>query len=946
MDKFIEIDSLSYVNDFVILINNENKITFVNSTFEKLVGSKTKLIGKSIDFFITHLDIKIPSNSLDDIQKNLPLINIEHILKKEDGIKLHILWSFFPHINNTSTEGIVIIGKDITELKKLSSKVEWLENIIKYAPDWIYWKNKELIYLGCNEQFAKAAGYSNPEDIIGKTDQELVWHKYAHKYNFDDQEVIKTGTPKFANEDVVPLGDGGLAIVISNKVPLRDPNGNIIGILGISTDITEQKKVEEALLHSKAAAEELERLSNLIKYAPDWIFWKDKNLIYLGCNDQIAIAAGYSSQNEMIGKSDFDLPWYKHAEKYHLDDKEVIESGRPKLRIEEEVITHGGKRTMTITNKVPLRDIKGEVIGVLGITTDITDLKEAKEKAEVASQAKSEFIANMSHDVRTPLTGILGLTQGIINAAEDTLVALKQASSKKNEKINHLIEVAREDGQLVLGSADELLQLLNEILETMTLESGKITQQAESFNLRELLEHNIDLMRPIAHHKKLDILCEIDVSVPTYVNGLHHYLDRTILNLLSNALKFTEKGFVKIIVQPSITDHQSRFAIGEQVELTIMVEDSGIGIPSDKYETIFEHFSRLTPSYQGIYKGAGLGLYTVKRYVEAMQATIHVESEMGKGSRFIIKLPLIVSDSSKYEKVSYRTTRKQIALPVEPTSSASQQTEASNKLDSAIHILIVEDNLVAAKAAQSTISHLYSDCVCDRAETGKEALTLAQNNYYDFILMDIGLPDLDGVEVTRQIRALNSPKHSQVPIIALTGHGSNWGKKEEALAAGMQDVFAKPLTAPLLTSLVQQYVFNPEEQKTTNNLPQSATETTESITPVIDWDQCVKQFNGDDTVVRELLIALAIDLKLSQEKVAKLYAAKDERALRDELHRMNGGIVYLTLPQLSHALADFHQAVKAKPQQANRLEKTYALFQKAIDAFLRTVDQLHSVDKH
>ncbi|WP_019216009.1 ATP-binding protein [Legionella tunisiensis] len=146
-------------------------------------------------------------------------------------------------------------------------------------------------------------------------------------------------------------------------------------------------------------------------------------------------------------------------------------------------------------------------------------------------------------------------------------------------------------------------------------------------------------------------------EIPSYVTGFRHYLDRTLLNLLSNALKFTEKGFVKIKIQ-RLNSTQTGFVIGQPVELEFVVEDSGIGIPQDKFETIFENFSRLTPSYQGLYKGAGLGLYTVKRYIDAMQATIDLESEVGKGSCFTIKLPLIVSDHSDREKISYRTPEK------------------------------------------------------------------------------------------------------------------------------------------------------------------------------------------------------------------------------------------------------------------------------------------------
>ena len=171
---------------------------------------------------------------------------------------------------------------------------------------------------------------------------------------------------------------------------------------------------------------------------------------------------------------------------------------------------------------------------------------------------------------------------------------------------------------------------------------------AESFDLRELVKHNIELTQPIARHKQLQLSCEIDDCIPTYLRGLRNYLHRTLLNLLSNALKFTNEGFVKIKVQ-LLSNNQLAYSLGDTVGLKISIQDSGIGIPEDKFETVFE---------QGLYKGAGLGLYAVKRYIEGMQATIKVESEVGQGTCFIIILPLTVSDHSGYrEKISYRMSK-------------------------------------------------------------------------------------------------------------------------------------------------------------------------------------------------------------------------------------------------------------------------------------------------
>jgi two-component system aerobic respiration control sensor histidine kinase ArcB len=559
-------------------------------------------------------------------------------------------------------------------------------------------------------------------------------------------------------------------------------------------------------------------LDNILQYAPAWIYWKDINSIHLGCNEQFAIAAGFKSREEMVGKSDYECAWGNRAEKYNLDDAEVVQSGKPKLNIEDTVLLKDGQEVTVISNKVPLRNANGEIIGVLGIATDIShrkriekELLQAKIAAEAANQAKSEFIANMSHDIRTPLTGILGLIQELIDIADDTQAFLRQPSTMQNagleekyfsliNQLKKMTEKVQEDGQLLIDSADELLQLLNEILETMRLESGKTVEQEESFNLYELVEHNVELMQPLAQHKKLTLSYEIEKPVPVYYTGLRNYLDRTLLNLLSNALKFTEQGFVKVTVKLLNPEESPSYSV-DTIKLKITVEDSGVGIKKDKFATIFEHFSRLTPSYQGVYKGAGLGLYTVKHYIEAMKSTIKVESEIGKGTSFTVNLSLKISDHSDHEKISFRKPKARMK------KSFSVQTVKEETVGgSAIKILIVEDNQLAARAAQYCINRLgYSGEI---AENGVEAVQKAESNDYDLILMDIGLPDIDGIEATKQIRALKHAKLLTVPIVALTGHACDPEKRKELVYAGMQEVLSKPLQQQKLEDILQRFVFN------------------------------------------------------------------------------------------------------------------------------------------
>ncbi len=559
---------------------------------------------------------------------------------------------------------------------------------------------------------------------------------------------------------------------------------------------------------------------------------KSDNVYWLSSPDFQRIQYISPAYEEIWGRSREEL--YKNPDIWvtflHPDDtlkkhpiydmaQKVAKLGQSaRLSEQYRIIRPDGKIRWIMDRGFPIYN-KGICCGVTGVAVDITrekmyeaELIIAKKAAEAANQAKSEFIANMSHDIRTPLTGIIGMTQEMFNVADDIRPMLEKEAVPEDKYftlLKHIVDTVQEDSQLLIGATDELLELCNEILETMRLESGHSPEEAESFSLEALVKRNISLLQPAASHKKLTLSYEMNPQIPTYFSGLRNYLDRTLLNLISNALKFTDTGFVKVKVT-LLEDSHSTHCSGERLSLQIVVEDSGMGIPKDKFETIFEHFSRLTPSYEGMYKGAGLGLYTVKRYIEAMNATIEVDSEVGKGTRFIITLPLIVSNHSDREKEA-------LPLPITAKSQVIQSKKTSKledpaKANVAAVVLVVEDNPLAARSLQSILTRL--NCASDHAENGEEALNMVQLNDYDLVLMDVGLGcGMDGIETTKQIRALHKLQLLNLPIIAVTGHANDAEKKEEALTAGMQDVCPKPLLLSTLETLLEHYVYKRRKEQ-------------------------------------------------------------------------------------------------------------------------------------
>ncbi len=334
------------------------------------------------------------------------------ILRKEGGVKDHkvrmrrkdgtsiVCSLIFTAVPGPGGEIQWIDGvvTDITEQVRaeeaLRSSQQMLQLVLDSVPVRVFWKDRDLNYLGCNQIAARDAGLPDPAEIVGRNDHELAWRDSADSYRADDRQVMESGSPKINFEEVQIQSDGGTRWLQTSKVPLRDSKGEVIGVLGTYEDITKRKNVEEALQRSE------QMLKIVLDNFPGVVYWKDRNSVYLGANRESARNAGFADSSEFIGKTDFDMPWARtEAKAYRTDDRQVMESGNAKLHVVESQRRAGGKTGWLDTSKVPLRDQEGNVIGVLGISTDITDqkaaqddLRESEERFRTLSEATFEGI--------------------------------------------------------------------------------------------------------------------------------------------------------------------------------------------------------------------------------------------------------------------------------------------------------------------------------------------------------------------------------------------------------------------------------------------------------------------------------------------------------------------------------------------------------------------------
>ena len=766
-------------------------------------------------------------------------------------------------------------------------------SLVENLPVHVLRKDLEGRFTFANQSFCRLVGRSL-EELRGKTDYDLYPPDLADKYRADDRRVVETGELFECEEENIQEGRRRFVHVM--KSPVRDANGAIVGTQVVFWDVTEQREAQAALEHERYL------LHALMDHLPHPIYFKDREGRYLRINKALADSFGLQDPKEAIGKTDFDFFSPEYATEAREDELRVMETGQPIVNKEEKMVWRDGRSRWMSTTKLPLLGEGGEIVGTFGVSQDITEkkfaaeaLEAAKKAAESASQAKSTFLANMSHEIRNPLNAIVNVARLLLDGPVT------------REQRDYLLAI--------IESGETLEALINDILDFSKIEAGRLTLENEPFDLHETVQDTIRWLAVRAHDKNLEIACHLRPGVPVEVIGDSTRLRQVVVNLVSNAIKFTEQGEVELCVEPEES-------FDGQIVLHFKVRDTGIGIPPDKISKIFEAFEQGDTTRTRRYGGTGLGLAISRRLVEAMGGRIWVESELGKGSTFhftvrlglppegaqpqpatpppllhglrilvvddnatnrrilgeilqswnmqpilaenvdqaielLLKaeaeknpIPLVLTDvhmpgRDGFDLVREVKQNKKLGSTIIMMLSSGDRPEELHEVESLgvaafllkpvkqselldaimlalgvgrereltettavfrrtprrkLRILLAEDSLINQKLAVGMLQKWGHEVVV--ASTGREAVRLYEQQPFDLIIMDVQMPEMDGLEATQQIRSLEKRSGKHIPILAVTAHALK-GDRERCLDAGMDDYVGKPIQPEVLFEKIE-----------------------------------------------------------------------------------------------------------------------------------------------
>ncbi len=571
------------------------------------------------------------------------------------------------------------------------------------------------------------------------------------------------------------------------------------------------------------------------------------------------------------------------------------------IKDEDGIGTHFEGNMQDVSNQVKIeeeRKLAEEELRKEKIKSD----QLAKEAVQ-SSIVKSQFLANMSHEIRTPMNGIIGY-----------LSLIEMDAFESEDELNQFVVSAKQ-------SAESLLDIINDLLDLSKIEAGKMELSSVDFNLSDVIDESVSVVLMKAKEKNLELSKEISENTPLLLRGDGKRIRQIFTNLLSNAVKFTEVGGVKVNVEAKLLGDN-------KCEMKASVEDTGIGIPTEKLKFLFKPFSQVKSSQTKEHGGTGLGLVISKEFINMMGGDVWIESDYGKGTKITFTIKLTMQKQQQYYKANDLNKNYEVQIENTPAKPKGKSIVTNDiKILRGEHkILLAEDNKINQKVAVRILND--AGFSCDTVFNGLEALKAVQEKDYSMVLMDVQMPEMDGFTATTEIRKLGG-KIGSIPIVAITAHAL-MGDKEKCLSIGMDDYITKPIVAENLMKSIDNLlkIGVKEEAKV-----EQKTETTNEI--VFDFDHLNKVSMGDESFQREVIASYVDDVYTRYQKLESHVAESDFKKIISEAHTIKGASYSVGAKKIG----DEALAVEISGKH-NDLESAQERIKKLGEAFFETKEVL------
>ncbi len=825
----------------VIFSNDKcGNITYFSPQFKTLLGwNPDEWIGHPFMRFIHPEDQTLIAGNFKKDLLNIGFSSAEFRHLHQDGRYIWVRVNVSPVKDaDGNLIGMQGILSDISDRKQMEYKLQesqqFIQTVLDTFPLSVFWKDRNSVYLGCNRHFLKDADLTSVQELIGKTDYEMPWGStQADGYRKDDQQVMHSHAAKLRIVETQLQADGKQIWVETNKLPLFGIKGELIGVLGTYQDISHQKQVE-LIIHQRAEQETLLReITQRIRQSLDL-----QTIFDTACQEiRQLMKADRVSVFQFYGESSYDdgefvaeafvegissvmgIQVHDHCfgEKYaplYLQGRYAAMSDifrldqchtdvLAKLNVRANLVMPllcgddlwgllcihqcSGPRhwqqdeinlTQQLANQLAIavqqanlfEQLQQELLERQQAQRQLTErnqqLAVSNEELARATRLKDEFLANMSHELRTPLNAILGMTEGL---TEEIFGTVNERQIKSLNTINH--------------SGTHLLALINDILDVAKIESGHIELDFTPVSATKLCQSSLALIKQQATQKRIQIITDFSTNLPELCVD-ERRIRQVLINLLSNAVKFTPEGG-HITLEAKQT---------QPCFIRIAVTDTGIGIAPEHINKLFQPFIQIDSALNRQYQGTGLGLALVKRIVELHRGHVNLTSQLGVGSCFMIDLPC--AETACVAVLNPKSTHRILR---------DSGTFGLLSVANAPLILLAEDNEANIATMTGYLEAKGYRIVV--AKNGRQAIALAQAETPDLILMDIQMPEMDGLEAMQQIR--HNPDLADIPIIALTALAMT-GDRERCLAAGANDYLSKPIRLKHLVTKIQEILnFSP-----------------------------------------------------------------------------------------------------------------------------------------